>query len=327
MLVRRVAGSSKMLVRRVAGSSKMLVRRVAVNLWRCNMSSYMPKHGPHAFSIVTAASILGLGSVAHASTMPNEDVASTPPEVTIYQYEICPFCNKLKSVMDFYGLPYATVEVNPFTKAEIKAIQSPESVEAKTAYLKVPIAVVDGEQVNDSSVIIERVLSRAGLGQDPLNSSAEVRQWCDWSSDKLAVLLFPVMTRTLPLAAESFGYIWDVDHFSLVQKVVNCVVGPFFMWLAQGKIKKKYGIEDEQQALDDAIDTWMDFVGDKQYSHSNGPTLADVSVYGVLRSLQGLSVHSDLLQKHPDFAQWYARMDANVKENAFDPSTAVSSPS
>ncbi len=44
-------------------------------------------------------------------------------------------------------IPYRCVEVNPLTKAELKWSE----------YRKVPVVVVDGEQINDSSAIISRL--------------------------------------------------------------------------------------------------------------------------------------------------------------------------
>ncbi len=35
-------------------------------------------------------------------------LAAIPP-IKILQYEICPFCNKLKAVLDYYKVPYTTV--------------------------------------------------------------------------------------------------------------------------------------------------------------------------------------------------------------------------
>lgn len=43
--------------------------------------------------------------------------------------------------LDYYDLPYQIVEVNPLSKKEIKW----------SDYKKVPILMVDGEQMNDSS--------------------------------------------------------------------------------------------------------------------------------------------------------------------------------
>lgn len=43
-----------------------------------------------------------------------------PQMLRLYQYAICPFCNKTKAVLDYAQVPYEAVEVNPLTKAEIK---------------------------------------------------------------------------------------------------------------------------------------------------------------------------------------------------------------
>ena len=56
----------------------------------------------------------------------------------IYQYEIGPFCNKVKALLDLQRLPYETTEVNPLTKGETKAWSG--------GYRKVPIALLEGEQ-------------------------------------------------------------------------------------------------------------------------------------------------------------------------------------
>ena len=47
-------------------------------------------------------------------------VTASSPSICLYQYAICPFCNKVKALLDYSGLPYDVVEVNPLTKAEIK---------------------------------------------------------------------------------------------------------------------------------------------------------------------------------------------------------------
>jgi microsomal prostaglandin-E synthase 2 len=77
-------------------------------------------------------------------------------------------------------IPYRCVEVNPLTKAELKWSQ----------YRKVPVVVVDGEQVNDSSVIISRLAaeleaaggSKAGGSGSSGSSSGESKGWLSFLS-------------------------------------------------------------------------------------------------------------------------------------------------
>ena len=71
--------------------------------------------------------------------------------VTLYQYEVCPFCCKVKAFLDANDVPYRTVEVNPLTKAEIKWSKE---------YRKVPIAYVNGELSLGSGEIIKCVVGR-----------------------------------------------------------------------------------------------------------------------------------------------------------------------
>ncbi|GAB4820004.1 hypothetical protein N2152v2_007050 [Parachlorella kessleri] len=78
---------------------------------------------------------------------PAELKGHLPKEIIMYQYEACPFCHKVKAFLDYHKIPYRCVEVNPLTKKEISFTQ----------YRKVPVVLLDGEQINDSSVIISRL--------------------------------------------------------------------------------------------------------------------------------------------------------------------------
>ena len=72
-----------------------------------------------------------------AQTKSNFSGSST---VTLYQYQTCPFSCKVRAFLDYYGIPYEKVEVNPLFRKEIKF----------SYYRKVPIAIVDGVQVRVS---------------------------------------------------------------------------------------------------------------------------------------------------------------------------------
>merc|ERR1712176_61200 len=84
--------------------------------------------------------------------------STAAPSVKLYQYEICPFCCKVKAFLDWQKIAYQTIEVNPISKAEIKF---------STDYRKVPIAMLDGKQINDSSAIIS-ALAEGRLSADAL---------------------------------------------------------------------------------------------------------------------------------------------------------------
>lgn len=59
--------------------------------------------------------------------------------LTLYQYKTCPFCSKVRAFLDYQGLPYEIVEVNPVMRQEIKW----------STYRKVPILMVNEDVVRD----------------------------------------------------------------------------------------------------------------------------------------------------------------------------------
>ncbi|CAI6005996.1 unnamed protein product [Closterium sp. NIES-64] len=62
-----------------------------------------------SFSLVAAFS--GTATVA-AKERPEVDLGRDA-EVVLYQYEACPFCNKVKAFLDYHHIRYRVVEVNP----------------------------------------------------------------------------------------------------------------------------------------------------------------------------------------------------------------------
>jgi len=267
--------------------------------------------------LVTAGGLVAAGAIDRALTPKLQKPLSTAAaaasigSVHIYQYEICPFCCKVKALLDLHRVPYATTEVNPLTKSETKAWSG--------GYKKVPIAMIAGEQINDSPVICAQILDGlVASGQVDQKHLAEFRspaalEWAKWSDEKLAVLAFPNITRTFSEAYEAFGYVWGVPHFTQLDKAANQAIGSFFMWMAQGKIKKKYAIDDEREAFISGIDKWMnEAVGSAPFAGGERPNFADVAVFGLLKAIDRTAAHADLMAA-TSVAPWYDRMLAAVE--------------
>mmetsp|Transcript_27961 Transcript_27961/g.57455 ORF Transcript_27961/g.57455 Transcript_27961/m.57455 type:complete len:293 (+) Transcript_27961:164-1042(+) len=176
------------------------------------------------------------------------------PAVQLYQYHICPFCNITKSLMAYSKLDYDSVEVNPLTKAELKPWSG--------NYRRVPIAVVDGKQINGSEEIIKAVLnlptvntylntrwaeeskntedSSSKMDMQQFFESDNACRWVRFAADDLAALLYPNICGTLSDSYNAFGYVEDVDSFSGLQKVSIRYLGALAMHFAASKIKSEY---------------------------------------------------------------------------------------
>ncbi|KAL4857532.1 Prostaglandin E synthase 2 [Chlorella vulgaris] len=255
-----------------------------------------------------------------------------PKELVLYQYEVCPFCCKVKAFLDYHKIPYRCVEVNPLTKGEIKWSQ----------YKKVPVIVVDGEQVNDSSAIISRLAAeidaRGGSsgGGKPASSSsskrswfgggsksssaaapgpatvAEEEKWRRWVDDWFVRVITVNIYRSMHESFQTFDYISEAGNFGWVSREAARVFGASLMWGIGGKLRRKYGVEgDVREALYKSANEWAAAVGDRRFLGGDAPDLADLAVFGVIRAVTGTDTFNDLMQ-NTNIGGWYARMFTTV---------------
>nr|CAG4634877.1 EOG090X08KD [Alona affinis] len=205
-------------------------------------------------------------------------------QLTLYQYEPCPFCKKVRAFLDFSGLSYDVVEVNSVTKRQLNW----------SAYKKVPIVIVkskDGyQQLNDSSMIISALsslllapdqditnivkffpriefLDESGkkqadlmnryflmfsddkLGGRSKDSVEEERRWRKWSDDVLMHTLSPNIYRTWEESLEAFNLFskngdWD-RLFPSWERLTVIYVGAAVMLLIGKRLKKRHGLHDD----------------------------------------------------------------------------------
>ena len=210
----------------------------------------------------------------HAPFSSSLKVVSSP-KVELYQYAICPFCNKVKALLSYAGFKptasrekdspssadmesvYTAIEVNPLTKVELK----PWSGD----YRKVPIAKIDGEAIKGSEEICDALLSHphvlaalesrwrsealtfntendkaAPMSMEVFKSSDSARKWSEFAHEELASLLYPNICRSLGDSYRAFGYVNDVRDFSPLQKVSIRAIGSLAMYFAASKIKSKF---------------------------------------------------------------------------------------
>lgn len=312
-----------------------------------------------------------------------EGPVKLPFDLTLYQYCSCPFCCKSRTFLDYFGVNYNIVEVNPVLRQQLKWSQN---------YKKVPILLAhripdqnqnDGRQhndqghatekmiyqINDSSVIMSSLgsylLSRRKLNAEPgqehqYNSSiddlgrilvnyqtveledeegkkrkeipnryflmlgdigdlelkkrednlAEERHWRDWTDRVLVHSLSPNIYRTMPEALQAFNNFsamgkWD-EHFTTFERLTAVYVGSAAMWLIGKRLKKRYALKDDvRESLYDNCRLWLKAIGkDRQFMGGDKPNLADLSVFGVLSSIEGCTAFNDLLE-NTNIRPWY----------------------
>uniref|UniRef100_A0A7S1T8I6 Prostaglandin E synthase 2 n=1 Tax=Compsopogon caeruleus TaxID=31354 RepID=A0A7S1T8I6_9RHOD len=279
--------------------------RVGRTVDASNTGSY--RVGALAFgaAAVAAASVGVSGGLRTGLAWVSSEAAQPSPiQITLYAYEPCPFCNKVRAFLDFHRVQYRWVEVNPLSKKELSFSE----------YKKVPVAVINGEQVNNSADIILRVDGMLHE-KNTTFSSEEEEKWFRWVDTWLVKLTPPNIYRTASESLQTFDYLTEVSNFSPWQKQSVRLVGATSMYFIGKRMKKKYGIEDERQALYSAVDNWIDALGQKDFLGGDTPNKADLAVFGVLRSLRNFDTYADMMA-NTHVAGWYRRMEIAVGPSA-----------
>lgn len=120
-------------------------------------------------------------STTASARSPLRFLGDASQELTLYQYEICPFCNKIKALLDLLNVPYTTIEVNPLSKSELKGWsvdvgRDLPGDDASAAYARVPVLTraPQHDQLNDSAAIVACIAEELQR-PDATASDAQVR--------------------------------------------------------------------------------------------------------------------------------------------------------
>lgn len=201
--------------------------------------------------------------------------------------------------------------------------------------------VIDGEQVNDSSAIISRLAAEieadSGGGSNKKKksaaaaawkslissaaakkeNSAEEEKWRRWVDDHLVKVITTNIYRNAKESFQTFNYITENGNFNIVTRQAARVVGATTMWAIAGRLKKKYGVEgDVREALYEAADTWVEALGsDRVFMGGEEPNLADLAVFGVVRSVVGTDTFNDVMH-NSEIGKWYEQMMKQVGESS-----------
>ncbi|XP_068691923.1 prostaglandin E synthase 2-like [Montipora foliosa] len=187
--------------------------------------------------------------------------------VTLYQYQNCPFCGKVRAFLDYYGIDYTIVEVSPIWKREISF----------SSYKKVPFVIANNKQINDCSVIISALRSvmlgqdsveqiliyypeikmqkadgkeekeyankyfiKSAIDKDSTEREKEERKWRKWVDNTFVHTPSPNIYRTASEAMQAFEYFTKQSDFSTFEKYSTYLASPFVMYIVGKHVKSKY---------------------------------------------------------------------------------------
>ncbi|XP_067613065.1 prostaglandin E synthase 2 [Eurosta solidaginis] len=147
------------------------------------------------------------------------------------------------------------------------------------------------------------------------------RKWRTWADSHLVHLISPNCYRTLGEARETFEWFakageWDV-YFPKWERDLMVNVGTVAMWCISKMLKRRHNLTDDVRShIYEALDKWTKELDKSKQKFMGGdrPNLADLSVFGVLNSMEGCQAFKDCME-NTKIGGWYNGMKELVERN------------
>jgi microsomal prostaglandin-E synthase 2 len=232
------------------------------------------------------------------------DSATMSIQTTLYQFTLCPFCNKVRAGLDLKGVSYNTIEVSPRTKVELPDLPA-------EAPRKVPVLRVDDRVLYDSTDILkalDEIFPDAPtlLPTDP-QLRAEAERIEDWVDSEFIRALPTVIYGTWRSAARATRTISKASKFGIFEGIGVKMGGPMIMHMVAGRILKKAGRTDGMAWVGECLDQFETWLGDTDYVCGDTVTIADVAMYGGISCVRDFPIYESIAGR-PQMAAWIARM-------------------
>lgn len=225
------------------------------------------------------------------------------PLPKLYQYNVCPFCWKVKALLGYKKIPYESVEVHPLNKKEIGFSKD---------YKKVPIFIdAAGKQVNDSTPImqyIDELYPDTPVFAKDASEREKEAKWLKWADATLVRALPPLIYRNFGDSLKAFDYITQQEKFNWFQQRTIKYSGAMVMTLVAKKSAKEQGIADPEAHLKKCLKDWAGALGSGDYLGGSKPNAADLAAFGILKSIETLPAFR-WIRDNSTVWNWYQRCD------------------
>lgn len=225
--------------------------------------------------------------------------------VTLYEFELCPYCHKVRAGLELKGIPFRRVQVNPTSKKELPAL--PEG-----APRKVPVLEVDGKLIWDSTDILKYLDQAPGpvrfLPEDPAGR-AKAEQIETWVDEALTFALPTVIYGTWGEAIKAAQVTARTSNFGFLNNMLVRAGGSVVMHQVSKRILKKHGQTDGRAWLSREIDQFETWLGDGPFVCGAEASLGDVATHGALTCIKEFPAFEEMMGR-PRLASWYSRVAA-----------------
>ena len=226
--------------------------------------------------------------------------------VILYQFQLCPFCHKVRAALELKGVPYQKIEVSPGNKKEL-----PELPEG--APRKVPILQVNDRIIWDSTDILKS-LDELVEGSPILSIESDVDankaiELEDWIDEHLIPALPTVLYATWKDAFLAAKLTATGSNYSFWKALQVRVFGSIIMKMIAKRILRRHNRSDGRVWVKECVDYLEGELAQRQYLAGENISLADAAFHGALSCVQDFPLFNELMTR-PIIKEWFDRIQA-----------------
>jgi glutathione S-transferase len=219
--------------------------------------------------------------------------------ITIYQFEVSPFCDKVRRVCHYKGLPFETQEVSLLGAGKYSSAK------------KLPVIDDGPTRVEDSTQIIQYLDTKypepALFPTDP-SELALCNVLEDWADESLYFYDIALHFSFPENARRRAGHL--LEHES---KWFKMLVGPFVPTILRkqgeaqgaGRRPREVILSD----IDRQVRSVSNLLADHDFLLPSGFCAADISVYVELDAMKVAELGEEIIARYPKMAEWMSRVD------------------
>ena len=224
--------------------------------------------------------------------------------ITLYQFEISPFCDKVRRILHWKRQPYEIVEI-PLaeTYTRLRRINSVG---------KLPCLDHDGRRIADSTEIahhLEEAFPEPPLLPADPRERGLVHALEDWADESL--YFYELTLRfTLPHNARRWIPALTAHDGSLVQRLAPWMIPILMRRTARGQGVGRKPVEALVRDVERHVEALGRLVEGRDWLVGEALTLADIAVFAQLQCVRGADEGAKLIEANPAVTAWMARVDS-----------------
>ena len=224
---------------------------------------------------------------------------------TLHLLYSCPFCWKVRGLIEHLGMDVAYVPVN--------GMKIRKEVAFAGDWGKVPVFTDEaGQHFVDSTPLLRHIDATYNNGLlGTTNDQARQDEWMAWVDTKMSKATVPILYGSLGSALKTTTRISKIEKFGFLSKRLYAWAGFPIMWgiIARKRVKKDG--RKPKQLWHDLLTEFTQAHNDQAFCGGESPDLVDFAAFGYMRSISPFP-QFDQLTDHEAGMAWYRRMEASL---------------